>query len=107
VTFDESLFMSMWARLGRFLEIYCPKFLDFQRKSDFHWKSSDYETQLKILILDSMANNFLKIVNPFKLSRSIVSCDKHISNVFIVSVTWCVLMPSYFASINFGNSIKI
>jgi hypothetical protein len=26
VTFDESLFMSMWARLGRFLEIYGPKF---------------------------------------------------------------------------------
>jgi hypothetical protein len=36
----------MWARLGRFLEIYGPKFLDFQRKSDFHWKSSDYETRL-------------------------------------------------------------
>jgi hypothetical protein len=26
VTFDKSLFMSMWARLGRFLEIYRPKF---------------------------------------------------------------------------------
>jgi hypothetical protein len=26
VTFDKSLFMSMWARLGRFLEIYGPKF---------------------------------------------------------------------------------
>jgi hypothetical protein len=26
VTFDESLFMSKWARLGRFLEIYGPKF---------------------------------------------------------------------------------
>jgi hypothetical protein len=49
VTFDESLFMSMWARLGRFLEIYGPKFLDFQRKSDFHWKSSDYETRLKYM----------------------------------------------------------
>jgi hypothetical protein len=46
VTFDESLFMSMWARLGRFLEIYGPKFLDFQWKSDFRWKSSDYETRL-------------------------------------------------------------
>jgi hypothetical protein len=37
MTFDKSLFMSMWARLGRFLEIYGPKFWDFQRKSDFHW----------------------------------------------------------------------
>jgi hypothetical protein len=26
VTFDKSLFVSMWARLGRFLEIYGPKF---------------------------------------------------------------------------------
>jgi hypothetical protein len=40
--------MSIWARLGRFLEIYGPKFWDFQWKSDFHWKSSDYETQLLI-----------------------------------------------------------
>jgi hypothetical protein len=31
--------MSMWARLGMFLEIYGPKFWDFQRKSDFQWKS--------------------------------------------------------------------
>jgi hypothetical protein len=38
--------MSMWARLGRFLEIYGLKFWDFQWKSDFHWKSSDYETRL-------------------------------------------------------------
>jgi hypothetical protein len=38
--------MSMGARLGRFLEIYGPKFWDFQWKSDFGWKSSDYETQL-------------------------------------------------------------
>jgi hypothetical protein len=30
----------MWARLGRFLEIYYgPKFWDFQRKSDFQKKS--------------------------------------------------------------------
>jgi hypothetical protein len=36
----------MWARLGRFLEIYGPKFWDFQWKSDFRWKSSDYETRL-------------------------------------------------------------
>jgi hypothetical protein len=46
MTYDESLFMSMWARLGRFLEIYGPKFLDFPRKTDFGWKSSDYETGL-------------------------------------------------------------
>jgi hypothetical protein len=39
VTFDESLFMSMWARLGRFLEIYGPKFWDFQWKSDFQQKT--------------------------------------------------------------------
>jgi hypothetical protein len=39
VTFDESLFMSIWARLGRFLEIYSPKFWDFQQKRDFGWKT--------------------------------------------------------------------
>jgi hypothetical protein len=39
--------MSMWARLGRFLEIYGPKFLDFCWKTDFGWKSSDYETGLR------------------------------------------------------------
>jgi hypothetical protein len=38
--------MSMWARLGRFLEIYGPTFLDFRRKTDFGWKSSNYETGL-------------------------------------------------------------
>jgi hypothetical protein len=47
VTFNKSLFMSMWARLSRFLEIYGPKFWDFQWKSDFGWKSSYYETQLR------------------------------------------------------------
>jgi hypothetical protein len=38
--------MSMWARLGRFLEIYGPKFLDFRQKTDFGWKSSDYKSGL-------------------------------------------------------------
>jgi hypothetical protein len=51
--------MSMWARLGRFLEIYGPKFLDFCRKTDFGWKSSDYETGLLI-----PGANLFKLVIP-------------------------------------------
>jgi hypothetical protein len=70
VTFDESLFMSMWARMGRFLEIYGPKFWDFQWKSDFCWKSSDHRTRLMFVGPEAEAsflNKFSRLRKSWRL----------------------------------------